>query len=295
MNSLRLFTHLTDIMAAYSSRAQHFVECDQCEENPAKFVCKTCPGNLCDKCKTEHENRKITKNHEITEFNTIDKELIDFLYCSDHKTKKIECFCGPCKKPVCTDCIVLSHNGHAMEAISSAYKEIKEDMQIKKDEIDKKLLPKYRQLLENEAKKSSDLKKEADKIENKILAYTQHIMETVKSLGERAVQDLRIQERRGLKKIDESSFELKNKLCILEQTSIQLSEHIEGKPGISFFKPLDRNFLEEFETRSNINIYNLHDFQPGSLSSMVESNFGTLPVLGIHSEIQASLIYLLGF
>ena len=277
-------------MAAYSSRAQHFVECDQCEENPAKFVCKTCPGNLCDKCKTEHENRKITKNHEITEFKTANKELIDFLYCSDHKTKKIECFCGPCKKPVCTDCIVLSHNGHAVKAISSAYKEIKEDMQIKKDEIDKKLLPKYRQLLENEAKKSSDLKKEADEIEKKILSYTQHIMETVKSLGEKAVQDLRIQERRGLQKINESSFELKNKLCILEQTTIQLSEHIEGKPGISFFTPLDRNFLEEFETCSNINIYKLHDFQPGSLSSMVKLNFGTLPDLGIHSEIQASLI-----
>nr|XP_022311548.1 tripartite motif-containing protein 45-like [Crassostrea virginica] len=274
-------------MAAYSSRAQHFVECDQCEENPAKFVCKTCPGNLCDKCKTEHENRKITKNHEITEFKTANKELIDFLYCSDHKTKKIECFCGPCKKPVCTDCIVLSHNGHAVKAISSAYKEIKEDMQIKKDEIDKKLLPKYRQLLENEAKKSSDLKKEADKIENKILAYTQHIMETVKSLGEKAVQDLRIQEGRGLQKIDESRAELQSKIGRLKQTRIQLSEQIEGKPGISFFKPVDGKLLQEFETCSNIYIYKLRDFQPGPLSSMVKLNFGTLPDLGIHSEIQA--------
>ncbi|XP_078330817.1 uncharacterized protein LOC144624746 [Crassostrea virginica] len=217
-------------MPEYSSRAQHFVECDKCEENPAKFVCKTCP-----------------------------------------------------------DCIVLSHNGHAVEAISSAYKEIKEDMQIKKDEIDKKLIPKYTQLLENEAKKSSDLKKEADEIENKILAYTQNIIETVKSLGERAVQDLRIQEGRGLQKIDESRAELQSKIGRLKQTRIQLSEQIEGKPGISFFKPVDGKLLQEFETCSNIYIYKLRDFQPGPLSSTVEVNFGTLPDLSISSEQQASL------
>ena len=289
MNSLRLFTYLTDIMAGYSSRAQHFVECDECEENPANFVCKTCPGNLCDKCKIEHENRKITKNHEITEFKTVNKELIDFLYCSDHKTKKIECFCGPCEKPVCTDCIVLSHNGHPVKSISSAYKEIKEDMQTKKDEIDIKLLPKYIELLENEARKRSELKKEAGEIEKKIRAYTHHIIEAVKSFGERTIQDLRIQERRGLQKNDESSAELQRKMGRLKQIRKQLSEQIEGKPGISFFKPLERNLLQEFETCSNIYIYKLRDFQPGSLSSTVEMNFGTLPDLSMVAEQQASL------
>ena len=119
-------------MVAELVQAQHFVECDKCEKNTAKFVCKTCPGNLCDKCKTEHGNRKISKNHAITEFNTEYDDFVDFLYCSDHKTKKLECFCDPCKKPVCTDCIVSSHNGlgHAVKALSETYKDIKEDLQI---------------------------------------------------------------------------------------------------------------------------------------------------------------------
>ena len=282
-------------MATYSTQAQHFVECDQCEENPAKFVCKTCSGNLCEKCTTEHKNRKITKNHEITEFRAENENMVGFLFCSDHKTRKIECFCDPCQKPVCTDCIVLSHNGHPVKSISSAYKEIKEDMQTKNDEIDTKLLPKYMELLENETKKRSELKKQAGEIEKKIQAYTYHIIETVRSFGERTVQDLRIQERRGLQKNEESSAELQSKIDRLKQIRKHLSERIEGKPGKSFFKPLDNNLLQEFETCSNIYNYKLHDFQPGSLSSMVKLNFGTLPVLEIHSETQASLIYLHGF
>ena len=276
-------------MTTLSSRAQHFVECDQCEENPAAFVCKTCPGNLCEECKTEHKNRKITKNHEISKFKTDNEELVDFLFCSDHKTKKMECFCGPCKKPVCTDCILLSHNGHPLKAISTAYRGIREDMQIKKYEIDKKLLPKYTQMFEVVFKNWSNLKKQADEIQEKIRTYAQNIIETVKSIEEKTVQDLRIQERRGLQKIEESGLELKSKMSRLKQTSKELYENIKGKPGISFYAPMDRKLMEEFKICSNIYKYELHDFQPGSLPSIVESNFGTLPDLWISSEKHASL------
>lgn len=278
---------------ATSSRAQHFLECDQCEENPAQFVCKTCPGNLCEECKTEHKNKKITKNHEITEFRTDNEELINFLFCSDHKTKKLECFCGPCHMPVCTECIVLSHNGHVVKSFSTAYEEIKRDIQAKKEEVDKKLLPKYTELLENEAKKESNLKKQADEIEKMIRTYTQNIILSVKSVGEKAVKDLRIQEQRGLKKINESSSELQSKICRLKQTSTQLSENIKRQPRISLFRPLDTNMLDEFKTCSNIYNYELRDFQFGSLSSMVNSNFGSLPDLRIASENRQvrSLLY----
>lgn len=52
-------------MAKASTTAQHFLECEECEENPAKYFCKTCAGHLCELCKNIHERKKITKNHEI--------------------------------------------------------------------------------------------------------------------------------------------------------------------------------------------------------------------------------------
>ena len=275
------FDCLTDTMTTYQSRAQHFVECDECEDNPAKYFCKTCPGNLCEKCKSKHKIRKITKNHEIKEFGTDDEELVDFLYCSDHKTKKIECYCDPCKTPVCTDCIVLFHNGHWVRTISSAYKEIKEEMQTQKDAIDQYFLPEYTRLLGREAKKRSELKKQANKIQNEIRSYTENIIKMVKSIGEKTVQDLHVQKKNGLRQINETSDELKKKISRLKQIEENLSDHVEGKPGITFFTPTDSNLLKEFETFPETYNYKLPTFQVGPLPSKVAVNFGALANLSI--------------
>ena len=237
------------IMAAELVQAQHFVECDECEKNPAKFVCKTCPGNLCDKCKTEHGNRKISKNHAITEFNTEYDDLVDFLYCSDHKTKRLECFCDPCKKPVCTDCIVSSHNGlgHAVKALSETYKDIKEDLQIKKEEIDKDLLPKYREMLQKEALKKSALSKQAEKVQNQIESHTCYIIAMVKKTAKKTIENLRFDEQKGLQEIDYSSSRIQETIQKLQETEEILSKNIKGKPGIAFFTPLDSNLLDQFQ------------------------------------------------
>nr|XP_022312412.1 tripartite motif-containing protein 45-like isoform X2 [Crassostrea virginica] len=271
-------------MTSYQSRAQHFVECDECEDNPANFFCKTCPGNLCEKCKSQHKIRKITKNHEIKEFGTDNEELVDFLYCSDHIRKRIECYCDPCKKPVCTDCIVLFHNGHVVRTISSAYKEIKEEMQTHKDAIDQYFLPKYTWLLGREAKKRSELKKQANKIQKEIRAYTQNIIEMVKSIGEKTVQDLHDQEKNGLRQINETSDELKKKISRLKEIEKNLSGQIKGNPGMQFFTPMNSNLLGEFETFPKTFNYKLHTFQVGRLPSLVAVNYGALADLSIIQE-----------
>lgn len=53
-------------MANVVLSAQHYLECENCEENPAKFVCKTCPGHLCENCKSEHVKKKIGKKTVAT-------------------------------------------------------------------------------------------------------------------------------------------------------------------------------------------------------------------------------------
>ncbi|XP_078329967.1 E3 ubiquitin-protein ligase TRIM36-like isoform X1 [Crassostrea virginica] len=270
-----------DTLTSYQSRAQHFVECDECEDDPAIFFCKTCPGNLCEKCKSQHKIRKITKNHEIKEFGTDNEELVDFLYCSDHKTKRIECYCDPCKKPVCTDCIVLFHNGHVVRTISSAYKEIKEEMQTQKDAIDQYFLPKYTWLLGREAEKRSELKKQANIIQKEIRAYTQNVIEMVKSIGEKTVQDLHDQEKNGLRQINETSDELRKKISKLKEIEENLSGQIKGNPGMQFFTPMNSNLLGEFETFPKTFNYKLHTFQVGRLPSLVAVNYGALADLSI--------------
>lgn len=115
-------------MAKKSSSAQHFQECDNCEENPADFLCKTCPGHLCENCRIEHRKKKMTRSHEIISLISNNENMVDMLYCVEHTKRRLECYCNPCKEPVCTDCIVQSHNGHSVELLSTVYKRITDQL-----------------------------------------------------------------------------------------------------------------------------------------------------------------------
>ncbi|XP_078329971.1 uncharacterized protein LOC144624306 [Crassostrea virginica] len=270
-----------------TSRAHNYVKCEYCREDPANFVCRACVTYLCEECKEDHDIffnfpfRKKPPKHDITELRTYNEELVGVLYCSDHKTKRMECFCDLCERPVCTDCIDLSHDGHDFKSISSAYEKIKKDLQRDKEEIEMDLIPKYTKLLDIEVENKSNLKTQADQIQDKIQSYTQDIIEMVKSIGEKTVQDLRVKEQNGLWNINETSEELKKKISRLKQIEKTLSDHINDTPGIEFFTPMDSNLLEEFETFPETFNYKLHDFQAGALPSIVAANFGTMPGFSI--------------
>lgn len=69
---------------------RHDIHLFFCEENPAKFLCKTCPGHLCENCKTEHKKKKKTRNHEILSLISNNEGMVDLLYCTEHTKKKLE-------------------------------------------------------------------------------------------------------------------------------------------------------------------------------------------------------------
>ena len=160
-------------------------------------------------------------------------------------------------------------------------------MQRDKEEIEEYFIPKYTKLLDKEVEKKSHLKKQADKMQEKIRSYTQNIIRMVKSIGNKTMQDLRVKEQNGLWNINETSEELKKKISRLKQIEKTLSDHINDTPGIEFFTPMDSNLLEEFETFPETYNYTLHDFQAGPLPSIVAANFGTMPGLSICQVSQA--------
>lgn len=55
---IHLLDRLYNRMENSSSTAQHYLEHDSCEENPAQYFCKMCTGYLWEQCKSEHEKKK---------------------------------------------------------------------------------------------------------------------------------------------------------------------------------------------------------------------------------------------
>lgn len=266
-------------MARGPASFQHYLECDNCEENSAKFICKTCAGNLCEPCKNKHEKKKINRNHEILSLNSNNEEMLDLYLCPKHAKKRLECYCTPCSEPVCTDCILQSHNGHSVESLSKVHQKITDYSKQKREQIENFLLPSHTELLAKEEEKRSAFKKRADEIQEKIDAYTQSMVEIVENIGQQTVVDLRNAKQEGLQEMNDFKNSLEEKISKLQLMSKQLSANLEAKPQSSFFKSIDREDLKSLQALPHSAEYTLTDFQPYDMD--LENMFGKSPVLEI--------------
>lgn len=270
-------------MAKKSTPAQHFLQCDNCDENPAKFLCKICPGHLCSACKCEHERKKMTRTHDIVSLTSNNEEMLDLLYCPDHLKKKVECYCNSCERPVCTECILDSHNGHSVQALSKVYRNIAENLRQQTNEIENNILPKYRGLLDKEIAKKSTLAERADDIEMKIGTQTERVIEIVRKISEQKVRDLREEEKKGHQNIDELKGKIEKKINELEEINKAVSANLNGRPDISFFEPRNCDEFENIRMFSSTSEaskhYLLTDFEPGDLDTVLQERFGISPKL----------------
>ncbi|XP_048751003.1 tripartite motif-containing protein 45-like isoform X2 [Ostrea edulis] len=252
-------------MATASSFAQHYIECENCEENPAKFLCKTCPGHLCVSCKSEHERRKITQNHDIIHLASEKGDMMELLYCSEHRTKKLECYCSPCQKPVCTRCIIETHNGHKVETLATVYNRIKKEQQIEKEEIEKTLLPKYEELLAKEKLMKAEISKRTDEVQKQIEDHTEKVIERYTAMKEKKIRDLRQAEQTTLKSVEDSEMKVQRRIELLKKIKTQITNNLGARPGIIFFNATHGNSLKEMRQYPNSIEYKLDNFSSGDI------------------------------
>lgn len=264
-------------MAKTSSFAQHYLECDSCEENPAQYFCKMCAGHLCEPCKSEHGKKKITRNHDIVSMTSNNEDMLDLLSCTRHTKKKLECYCNRCREPVCTECIIQSHNGHYVRSLSTVYKELRDHYKQKKHEIENVLLPRHKEVLAKKREKRSAFIKKANEIQKKIDAHTTSVITIVKQSGKKTVDILRREEKDGLREMDAFTDNIEEKINQLQLMSKQISAKLEAKPDISMFTSTYTNDLKSFQSLPTSADYTLTDFQPKVISNKM--SLGKSPVL----------------
>ncbi|XP_062601242.1 E3 ubiquitin-protein ligase TRIM71-like [Saccostrea cucullata] len=259
------------------SFAQHFLECENCEENPAQFLCKTCPGHLCETCKTDHETKKITKNHEIIHLHKNKEGTMGLLYCGKHTVNKLEWYCSPCKEPVCSKCLIEFHNGHKLDDLAAIYQKIISNLKDEKEEIEGVILPKYREMLSKEKIKKSEISKRTDEVKKQIEDHTKLIMNQVKKVKENAIRNLQEEEKKALKSIEETENEIERRIETLGKIDENITSNMRANPGITFFTNIDYDTLRHMQGFPSMVNYKLSDFQPGELFKA--EHFGKSPKL----------------
>lgn len=257
------------------------MKCDICEEKPAKFLCKNCSGHLCEKCKSEHAKTKMFKKHEVVPWET-NEDLVSILHCTDHTKKKLECFCDRCEKPVCTECMLLFHNGHCIKTLSDGYREIKDKTLKQREKNENEILPKYADVLAKESNKRSALTKRSAEIEQTIHTHTQSLIEMIKKVSAQTVQNLKEEEKKGLQEISSFQESVSKKINALEQKSKTLHAEVKGNPEVLFFSSRRKDELEQYQVLPvpPASHYLLDGFSPGNLSlRVIENGFGKVQKL----------------
>lgn len=256
-----------------STSAQHNLLCDNCEQEPAQFHCKSCPGHLCGNCKSDHGMKKLTKSHDIVSLTSKNQDMMDLLYCTDHSKRKVECYCINCGEPVCTECILQSHNGHEMSSLSIVLSTTRRKIQIKKDDIEKKLLPKYEEELAILKSKRESVAKNADDIQKKIDQQTNKLIRVAQITGKNHTEQLNKEKEQAFQKIDGSIAKFNGEIQRLHRYNDSLSNHLDSDPSSLITSCMDIDDLESLEPLPRPPNPNLTEFRPGDAAKCIEVHF----------------------
>lgn len=221
--------------------------------------------------------KTITKGHEIVPLTSNNEEMVDILYCTDHTKKRLDCFCNKCREPVCTDCIIHTHNGHSVDSLSNVYAKFKDISENKKAEIENNLLPLYRELLKEENAKSLALTKRAEEMEKKMKRHEADQIAKIQIAYTQSVASLEQEKKKGLKEMKKCTDKIEERISKLQLMSKTISANNDAKPHISFFQSIYSYDLKSFESFEDPAEYTLTDFKPGN--SFTQDDFGSPPVL----------------
>lgn len=255
-------------MAASPLPDQPNINCNSCKEALVKFRCKTCSAPFCERCTQVHK----TKSHDIESLASNCEDMLDNLFCLDHTKKKLECYCKVCERPVCTDCIVESHNGHGhnLEKLSTVYGKLVNYIRRQQHQIRNDLLPKYRDLSAYENAKRLELKNRTDEIEKKINCHIENVISMVNNIGTQTRGDLRMAEKEDLQKFNDFKNKLDGIITKLENHLVSMSAKINAKPTISFFEATKGIDFEEFQQLPTRPHYSIHEFHAGKINELIK-------------------------
>ncbi|XP_052697169.1 E3 ubiquitin-protein ligase TRIM36-like [Crassostrea angulata] len=108
-------------MMAFRDEAQHFVECDLCQQ-PVSFFCRQCGVNLCDPCVPIHLRVKSKNGHDIVDYTSKDND--DTCHCDSHPQNDCSAYCKTCDAPICMLCVSMKHKSHKISELSDKIEDL---------------------------------------------------------------------------------------------------------------------------------------------------------------------------
>ncbi|XP_072041636.1 E3 ubiquitin-protein ligase TRIM71-like [Amphiura filiformis] len=101
--------------------------CGNCNLKKATSYCLDCKEFFCQTCHTAHDTLKTHKDHQVVSIEDVRSGKVmlpvtasEDLKCKDHDGETKKFYCETCGKPICRDCIMLSHLQHQYISLKQA-------------------------------------------------------------------------------------------------------------------------------------------------------------------------------
>ncbi|XP_071952506.1 uncharacterized protein [Antedon mediterranea] len=106
--------------------------CVMCNK-AATAHCMECSAYLCKQCGENHCKILPCRDHKVMSLNqymamdAAERTAAKPVMCPKHTSVSVEFYCNTCNQPVCMKCTVVSHKGHDLQELDTAFKRFKDE------------------------------------------------------------------------------------------------------------------------------------------------------------------------
>ncbi|XP_033117532.1 E3 ubiquitin-protein ligase TRIM33-like [Anneissia japonica] len=178
--------------------------CTMCKKTSTAH-CMECTASLCEQCAGNHCNLLLCRDHTVMPLDVYqsmdakDRAAAKPVMCPKHTDVAVEFYCVGCASPVCLKCSVVTHKGHDLQELETAFENFIEDAKTilgqckyKEEEMEEGLVQHRR---DTEAQKQSattckqEVERHAEKLHNLVEDAKKKLLEDLNKRSKFALQN----------------------------------------------------------------------------------------------------------
>nr|XP_034330764.1 E3 ubiquitin-protein ligase TRIM71-like isoform X2 [Crassostrea gigas]XP_034330765.1 E3 ubiquitin-protein ligase TRIM71-like isoform X2 [Crassostrea gigas] len=260
-------------------KLQDVVRCHLCETPVPPLHCVICNIHLCKDCEGKHLSDK-SKQHKVVSF----KYRGSFPKCQKHSTEICDQYCEQCYIPICELCVSSEeHQTHDVVDILESLKRKTQFLQKDLQDFEKKIHPKYQEILSSISEEKADLRENSQKLTTAINKHGEDLHREINTIIQKLKSDLDEMDTKHLAVLNKQEVEITHTISEITQSIAELKTLLDSNDVSRVFAYKSRN--DKFRRLPPKLIVSLPSFTPQKINKeQLYQQFGSLSASSIKTE-----------